>query len=156
LKCVSPSTDLVTQQLPFTPSEVGSAVNVNPFQCNVGNSKWVFTLGSYEALSRPSDCKSFCGPLVDGVVVVVAVVVVGLPRATGDAFCTDAVVVVGLPRAAGGACVGAVAAAALVSGSMDCSIAALRCTPPDPDADTDAGPDGWGVLLVMVLVPGEG
>ena len=52
--------------------------------------------------------------------------------------------------------VGVVAAAALVSGPMDCSITALRCTPPDPAADTDAGPDGRGVLLVMVLVPAAG
>ena len=39
---------------------------------------------------------------------------------------------------------------------MGCSIAALRCTPPGPDADTDTDPDGWGVLLAMVLVPSAG
>ena len=82
------------------------------------------------------------------------------------------VVVIGL-----GLGVGVVAAAALVSGSLardpgcwglrssefsgflapvDCSIAALRCTLPDADAGADAGPDGRGVLLAMVLVPGAG
>ena len=177
MKCVSPSTDLVIQQLPFTPSEVGLAVNANPFHCNVGNSKWLFTSGSYGALSRPSDCKSFCRA---GVVVVVTVGAV-VSGNDDDGDCGDAEGLEGTdtsgedPSGSVGCAVAdvdasagvAVAASsphdpgtwdprsAAISASlapMDCSIAALRCTPPDPDAD----PDGWGVLLAMVLVPSAG